>query len=212
MIFQILIALSGICWTVVYIDAIRIGFKHKTYAIPFWALALNISWELFHVISFYQGYGLKIQVSFNAIWLVLDTIILYTYFRFGREYFPRNMPTQWFYLWSIVILITAFVLQFAFFKEFGLLLGPNYAAFIQNLLMSVLFIVMLVRRNNCEGQSMTIAVSKLIGTLIPTFLLGLFGIKDYWKPNSFLLVLGFLILIYDLIYIVMLVRVRGKKS
>ena len=31
-----LVALSGICWTVVYVDAIRIGFRNKTYAIPFW--------------------------------------------------------------------------------------------------------------------------------------------------------------------------------
>jgi hypothetical protein len=41
-----LVLLSGLCWTVVYIDSVRLGFKDKTYAMPFWALALNIAWEL----------------------------------------------------------------------------------------------------------------------------------------------------------------------
>jgi hypothetical protein len=37
---------SGIAWTLVYIDAIRVGFKDKSYAMPLFALALNLGWEL----------------------------------------------------------------------------------------------------------------------------------------------------------------------
>ncbi len=40
-----LTALSGVAWTIVYIAAIRIGFKHETYAMPIAALSLNIAWE-----------------------------------------------------------------------------------------------------------------------------------------------------------------------
>ena len=36
---------SGLAWTVVYVDAIRIGFKDRSYAIPAAALALNFAWE-----------------------------------------------------------------------------------------------------------------------------------------------------------------------
>lgn len=40
-----LTVISGVCWTVVYIDGIRLGFKHRSYAIPFFALALRHSQE-----------------------------------------------------------------------------------------------------------------------------------------------------------------------
>jgi hypothetical protein len=40
-----LTALSGLAWTVVYIEAIRVGFTQRTYALPVVALALNIAWE-----------------------------------------------------------------------------------------------------------------------------------------------------------------------
>lgn len=40
-----LIVISGICWSAVYVDCIRIGFKQKTYCMPLFALGLNIAWE-----------------------------------------------------------------------------------------------------------------------------------------------------------------------
>ncbi|WP_314196352.1 hypothetical protein [uncultured Arthrobacter sp.] len=36
---------SGVAWTVVYAEAIRLGFRERTYAIPAAALALNFAWE-----------------------------------------------------------------------------------------------------------------------------------------------------------------------
>lgn len=40
-----LTAISGLAWTIVYINSIWIGFRHKTYAIPMAALALNFAWS-----------------------------------------------------------------------------------------------------------------------------------------------------------------------
>ena len=37
----ILVLISGISWTVVYIEMIRRGFMDKTYGMPLFALALN---------------------------------------------------------------------------------------------------------------------------------------------------------------------------
>ena len=50
----VLAGISGICWTIVYIECIRLGFRQKTYAMPFWALALNIAWETMHAILGYK--------------------------------------------------------------------------------------------------------------------------------------------------------------
>jgi hypothetical protein len=63
----VLMLLSGLCWTFVYIEGIRIGFRDRTYAIPFYALALNIAWELLHTI-FELRSGPGIQTIINAIW------------------------------------------------------------------------------------------------------------------------------------------------
>ena len=81
-----LVALSGICWTVVYVDAIRIGFRNKTYAIPFWALALNFAWELLCTIIGYQEIGINDQMIANIVWLFCDAFILITYFKYGKLY------------------------------------------------------------------------------------------------------------------------------
>src|SRR5204863_3713537 len=70
-----------------------------------------------------------------------------------------------FIAWSVLGLIMAFAVQYAFRREFGIGKGASYSAFAQNLLMSILFIGMLARRGSREGQSLTIAVNKWIGTL-----------------------------------------------
>jgi hypothetical protein len=83
---------SGLCWTIVYIDCIRLGIQQKTYAMPFWALALNIAWEgVYSVIGIrymMQAQVLALQPIINLIWFVLDIGIVYTYFRFGKNTFP----------------------------------------------------------------------------------------------------------------------------
>ncbi len=203
---------SGLCWTVVYLDSLRLGLKYRTYAMPFWALALNITWELLHSVLDYQRVGLALQVGINVVWACLDLGILYTYFRFGSKYFPKNIPRRWFVPWSLLGLLTAFVVQVLFITEFGLAGGGVYAAFLQNLLMSVLFIHMLVQRGGSDGQSLLIAVSKWLGTLAPTLLFGLLGGQGFNHPSAFVLVVGLSCSLFDLLYIGMLAQTRQREK
>lgn len=203
---------SGIAWTIVYIDSIRIGFKYKTYTIPFWALALNLNWEIQHgAIDFYQ-LGPSIQVIINCIWGLFDIAILVTFFKYGKKYFPKNLKSRWFYVWGISVLLISFELEYLFGKEFGQALGGGYAAFLQNILMSVLFIVMLVQRNSTEGQSLTIAVGKWIGTLAPTILFGVVGSDTMGGPNSLMLWAGIIIAVLDIIYILMFLKAKQNEK
>ena len=198
---------SGVCWTIVYIDGIRLGFKHKSYAIPFYALALNLAWELIHTVrGFYTGPDL--QTIINCVWYLFDVGILWTYLKFGIKYFPPNIPQRWFGVWSLLGLGTAFLVESAFVREFDPFVGGAYAAFLQNLLMSVLFITMLVRRGSREGQSFVIAISKWIGTLAPTIQFGVLGSGTFHGPSFLILVLGVLCSVFDLIYIYLLTRAR----
>ena len=206
-----LVGLSGLCWTIVYIDCIRLGVQQKTYAMPFWALALNAAWEGVHAVIGIQQEGFTLQVIINIVWLVFDVGIFYTYFRFGKKYFPTIFASHWFYAWSIFGFMASLVIQALFVTEFGLVVGGAYSAFLQNLLMSVLFINMLVERKSSEGQSMLIAVSKWLGTLAPTILFGLLGEGDI-QPSRLIFALGVFCSVFDLIYIWLLVKVKAKEK
>jgi hypothetical protein len=107
--------------------------------------------------------------------------------------------------------LSAFAIEYAFIKEFGVAKGAGYSAFIQNLLMSVLFIAMLVQRGNRDGQSLSIAVNKWIGTLAPTLLYGLIGEGGFPRGSFLILVAGMLCTVFDLIYIVLLRRVSNSR-
>jgi hypothetical protein len=203
--------LSGVCWTVVYIDSIRLGFKDHTYAMPFWALALNIAWEFLHSVLGYKMAGWDIQVVINAIWFVLDCVIIYTYFLYGRKYFPKIISTRWFLVWSLLVLVAAYVLQSFFVLEFGEIKGGGYAAFLQNLLMSVLYINMLIQRGSSEGQSLLLAVSKWIGTLAPTIMWGVLGGVGFNGPSPLILAVGIFCSIFDLIYVFMLLNAKARE-
>jgi hypothetical protein len=193
--------LSGVAWTVVYVVAIRIGFQQKTYAIPAAALALNIAWE-----SIYATHGLasdmSVQTFINLAWAVADLLIVYTFLRYGRREMPGFVSRAMFIMWSILLFATAYIVQWAFIAEFGWADAPRYAAFLQNLLMSGLFIAMFVARRGPRGQSIIIAVAKWIGTLAPTIAFGAVA------GSALILGLGILCSVFDLAYLGLLLWAR----
>ena len=204
----ILTIISGVCWTIVYIDGIRLGFKDKSYAIPFYALALNFAWETLYTYFGFRINGVNVQNIFSALWLTFDIGILYTYFKFGRKYFPSAYGSGVFIGWSILGLVTAFALEYSFVREFGVAKGAGYSAFLQNLLMSILFIAMLARRRSREGQSLLIAVNKWIGTLAPTIVYGVLGEGGFPRGSLLILTAGIFCSVFDLIYIRMLAKTK----
>src|SRR6478609_11407609 len=82
-----LTVVSGLAWTVVYVDAIRIGFRDRSYAIPAAALALNFAWEAIYA-SRSVATGISAQGIFNIVWGLADILIVYTFLRFGRAELP----------------------------------------------------------------------------------------------------------------------------
>jgi hypothetical protein len=226
-----LTVISGVCWTIVYIDGIRLGFRDKSYAIPFYALALNFAWELLYTYFGFRTNGATVQNIFNAIWFVFGVGILYTYFRFGRKYFRafQDQPPataggsdtihrsaqadgtdKYFVAWSVLGLITALGVQYAFRREFGVSKAAAYSAFPQNLIMSILFVGMLVKRGTREGQSLTIAVNKWLGTLAPTILYGAIGEGAFPRGSFLILTVGFFCSVFDVIYIWLLAKMKPE--
>jgi hypothetical protein len=204
---MLLTALSGIAWTIVYIDSIRVGFKQRTYAMPIAALGLNIAWEWTYAVRDLAS-DPQLQGWINLIWALADVVILTTFFRFGRSEFPGFVSRPVFITGGVVIVITSFLIQWLFIAEFGTadMKAGEYSAFLQNLLMSGLFIAMFVARRGPRGQTLLIAVAKWIGTLAPTILFG------FINGSLFVIGIGLLCSVFDLAYIGLLIWAKRNPT
>jgi hypothetical protein len=194
---------SGLAWTVVYIDAIRIGFRDRSYAIPAAALGLNFAWEALYATRSVIT-GITPQGVFNIAWGLADVVIVYTFLRFGRSELPGWVTRRLFIGWALLLGVVSFAMQLLFVAEFGWDDAARYAAFLQNLLMSGLFIAMFVARGGPRGQTLLIAVAKWVGTLAPTVVFGVYG------NSPLILGVGLLCSALDLAYIALLWRVRTR--
>jgi hypothetical protein len=203
-----LTALSGIAWTIVYIDSIRVGFKQKTYAMPIAALGLNIAWEWTYAIRDLATDPQQVQAWVNLVWALADVLILTTFFRYGRSELAGFVSRPLFIISGIVIVISAFLVQWLFIAEFGMvgMKAAQYSAFLQNLLMSGLFIAMFVARRGPRGQTLLIAVAKWIGTLAPTILFG------FIYGSFFIIGIGLLCGVFDIAYIGLLIWAKRDPS
>jgi hypothetical protein len=183
---------SGVFWTLVYLLIIRLGYRDKTYGMPITALCANVSWEF--IFSFMYPHSPP-QNYVNVVWFAFDLVIVFQTIRFGNAAFE---PRKLFYPAFVLGLIISFGLILAITYEFSDWDG-KYAAFGQNLMMSVLFIAMLLKRRDLSGQSVYIALFKMLGTVLPSIL---FFLRF---PNSTLLNFLYIsIFVFDAVYLVML--------
>jgi hypothetical protein len=194
----------GICWTITYLLIIKRGFQDQTYGMPIAALGANISWEFIFSFVYPQPIHPRLipQIYITITWFLLDVIILYQVFRFGKKYFSDSYPEVLFYPAIFLAILVGFVLVLAISTEFNDWNG-RYAAFGQNLMMSILFVMMFFKRKDLSGQSVYIALFKMMGTILASILI--FSIK----PDSVLLNTLYIgILFFDVLYLILL----HKKS
>ena len=189
---------SGIFWIITYACVIRQGLLDRTYAMPFLALAMNITWEFLFTFV-YPSVGGIMQESINAIWFAADVAIIAVFLKYWRSDYPMSLPES--YVWPMFAFAFVMVtpVMVATVSVFGRDDGSVYTAFVDNLIMSALFLGMLLRRGNRRGQSMWIAWGKLLGTLTAS-------VSQYlYDPGNVLwLVIYIEILILDLVYVILL--------
>jgi hypothetical protein len=186
--------IGGICWSITYILIIRQGYKDKTYSMPLAALCANISWEA--IFSFIHPSSPP-QLYINYVWFILDALIVLQFLKFGKLEFP-NFSIKQFIASFVFALVLAFCSVLFISYEFNDWKGA-YAAFGQNLMMSILFISMLLNRNSLRGQSIYIAIFKMLGTGISSFA---FYLYQPISQGSFLMPFLYIsIFVCDIIYL-----------
>ena len=205
LLFSIMQISTGLLWSIVYILIINQSFRDKTSGMPMAAICANISWEF--IFSFiYPHKGL--QGIIDIIWFTLDIIIVLQYINFGRKEFEKNISVKFFYLMFLLSMAFSFSIIIATVLEFNDFEG-RYAAFAQNLMMSVLFISLLLKRGNTKGQSIYIAIFKMIGSFLPALAF------YFYFESGLITLLSVATLFFDLIYIFLLYnqfRKEGKRN
>jgi hypothetical protein len=193
---------TGICWSIVYILIIKQGMKDKSTGMPMEALCANISWEF--IFSFiYPHTGL--QGFIDIIWFALDVIILIQFMKYGRKEFAKTLPMKYFYPTLLITITLSFLIIMATVQEFNDFEG-KYAAFSQNFMMSCLYISLLLKRGNSRGQSLSIAILKMIGSFIPAL-----AFFIYFR-SGLIIILSIGSLIFDLVYIVLIFNKLRKEK
>jgi hypothetical protein len=202
---SILLILGGIFWILTYVFIISKGYKDKTYGMPLLALCANISWEF--IFSFLLPHSPP-QLYINYLWFILDGVIVFQFFKYYKNEFPNLSPLTLYTVFGISV-----ATAFSMILLGGIFLGDVdgvYAAFGQNLLMSVLFVFMFFKRgNSLRGQSIFIAIFKMVGTALISLHFFLF---EPVSQNSFVLPFLFVsIFLFDLFYTVLIAK-QYKKN
>jgi len=195
---------GGLFWSATYLLMIRRGFKDKTFGMPFAALCANISWEA--IFAFVTPHSSP-QIYINYVWFSLDVVIVYHLLKYGKKEFPQ-FSSRTFYPVFVLGLGTALVMILTVGEELEDSIGM-YAAFGQNLMMSVLFVTMLLGRNDLRGQSIYIGLFKLLGTGLNSTAFYLYrpGIQD----SVLMQFLFVAIFVFDIIYFVMVYQ-KSKEQ
>ncbi|MDH5463939.1 MAG: hypothetical protein OEY17_05160 [Nitrosopumilus sp.] len=193
--FTEIMMVGGLFWSVTYIMIIRRGFKDKTFGMPMAALCANISWEA--IFAFVTPHGTP-QLYVNYIWFGLDTVIVLQFLKYGKKEFPNISHWQFYAVFTLGLLIAIpMILTINYEMDDS---AGAYAAFGQNLMMSVLFVTMIMNRKGIEGQSFYIALSKMIGTGLSS--LAFYQFRPSTQDSVLLPLLFVSIFVFDLIYTV----------
>lgn len=193
--------MAGVFWVLTYVIIILKGYKDKRCGMPFAALCGNVTWEYIYTFIFPHPPPASYIIF---LWLVLDVVILFQFILYSRDDLPKPLSGRFFFSTLVTALFIAFTLHYFIALEFSNFDG-GYSAYGLNLMMSLLFVAMLLRRNDLRGQSMYIAVFKLIGTVFASIL------SYSFYPSSVLLMYLYIVtFFFDVLYLVML-RNRMKR-
>ena len=132
---------GGMFWLIAYSLIIYKGIKDKTAGMPLMVLGMNLAWEFLYAFVF--DIHIPAQRLINALWFLFDCVIVVLKIKYGRDEFHYTLR------WDFMDLMGA------------------YSAYIQNIFISSCFVMMLYRKGSTKGQSMYIAICKMIGTLVP---------------------------------------------
>lgn len=172
------LALGGVFWATAYVLCIRTSIALRVALFPLVPVCFNVTWEAVYA-AHDLGAGYASEGLVNLLWLCLDMGLLVCCVKFGDPTVPQLSTTSA-RLWAALAgLGLAALWQLACISQFET--RPDgysaiISAYVQNILMSVLFVVILASRHpvvlTLRGQYprrvVAFGVCKAMGTVLPT--------------------------------------------
>jgi 3-dehydroquinate synthase II/3-amino-4-hydroxybenzoic acid synthase len=191
-----LVLVVGGCWLTAYLLAIRAARLTGRAGIPAVAVGLNIGWELNDSLIVNHS---SWQRPFNFAWFLLDLLIARQVLRYGPLDYPELSTAAFRRCFGALV-----VFGLVFIPAVEIEINDYYGAYTGlglNAWMSLAFVVVLRRRRSTAGQSMYIALSKGIGSL-----LGVVMSVSLYPYSLVIPVLGATVVTMDAYYAVALYR------
>ncbi|MFE7659726.1 transmembrane-type terpene cyclase [Streptomyces celluloflavus] len=191
-------------WFLAYCLAVHRAHVDKRAGIPTVVVAINFSWEFVHSFVIDQG---PAQRPANFIWFFFDFIIVYQVMKYGKKDFPklseRNFRRPF---WGICGYCA--VQHYLMAYEFRDVLGM-YSGVALNVGLSASFIITLRQRRSSAGQSVHIAVCKMLGSFLASL-----NVFIIFPSRAIVLFWFVVILVLDLTYVRMVfrqIRAEGRS-
>ena len=204
--YQFFIMMFNALWITTYVLALRQGYKDKAPPIPLFSLSLNLAWDI--IGSFFlesPGFQFLINMSFTAFNLAF-TWQWFCYWR-NVEGFKRLSKYEFYGFWALAQVVSLAAIWLGNTELRDLL--AYKIGFIDNFINSILFIAMLYNRSTLSGQSLPIAITKMLGTASMSMASILFTPAPL-ADSVILYPLYAGILFFDVLYVVLLLVKRGK--
>lgn len=161
-----------------YIEAVRLGFKHRTHAIPLLANMYFLAHDLFFIALFQRWFGEIGHWFYKAFWfgilvfLPLELLVHYQTLKYSRqELFPSLSQRQYVAVYALMQVGVGAV----FWWSFRLLdaMDPLFLVHfaITDVLVTLGLFPLLQSRRSRKGQSQLLATGVLVGSNIGFFFL-----------------------------------------
>jgi hypothetical protein len=199
----ILFGVGCYMWVVVYILYIRRIAKGESIGMPVFAACSNFGWEIvWGIIPPSTDMGPLLVWAYRA-WFFLDLYIIYGVYRYGSVQIATP-GLKAYYKPFVVLSVIGWAILYYFFKSGGYdtPIGAT-SAYIAQMFISVLYLVLLLRRSPLVSESNAVTWLRSVGTGLNTVFL-----LHHYPDKYFLLSLGLMSLIIDSAYIVLSVRFR----
>ena len=171
---------------------------------PVFAAASNFAWEfVWGFIPPPTDMGLLIVWAYR-IWFFIDIFIFYGVLKYGHKQITTSALLRYFVPIKIITVI-AWIFIYYFFKAqgFDTVIGAN-SAYIAQLLISVLYVLLILKQKDISMFSYSVAWLKMIGSgLIAVFMF------MHYTDNHLLHTLCVLSVSLDIAYIIIFIRKRA---
>jgi hypothetical protein len=190
-------------WLVAYALMVRAGNRDAQPAMPAAALFVNLTWELQHAFVTPEAFPSNIV---NVLWLALDVLLLAQLVRYAPAALERRGLSR---LLAGPLLGAGVLVGYAWQVSFDVELGNpsgEYAAFVQNAVMSALFLHWGLTAPDLSGQRLSIAIAKGVGSAL--YIAPVYALTG----STLLLTQGIVTALLDLGYGLVLLHRQGTRE